>query len=194
MLQELLYKGFLKEEEEILLTIHKHLILIKSRLLKVFALGIVIPALMAWLFPPTLPFALVWAWIGILRIIYVAIDWYYDAWLITNISIIQITWDGFFKKSSTRTEYHHVEGIAYDIQGFWATLWNYGTIVIEKETGNQIMFEHASNPKKKVEQMLVYQDHFVTQKNIRDHRTLKGLVTDLLGHHFKTHVLGKKKP
>lgn len=193
MIREWIYKSFLKEGEEILFTIHRHPILEFPRFLKVLVLGIVIPMFIAFLFPPTIPFAILWGWIGLLRLLYNTLDWYYDSWLITNVSILQIVWDGFFKKTSTRTEYHYIEGIAYDIQGFWATLCNYGTIVVEKETGNQILFEKAWRPKKRVEQMLAYQDLFVTQKSLRDHKTLKGLVTDLLSHHFQTQVLAKKK-
>lgn len=189
MIREIFFKGFLKEDESIHVVIHRHIFFLKRILVRDLFFGIFLPLGVWFLFPQTLLFVVIWAWFGLIRFLYDFIGWYYDAWLVTNISILQIQWDGFFKKSATRTEYHHIESIGYEIKGFIGTLLNFGTITIEKETGGQIMFLNAAFPKKKVEQMMQYQDLFVTQKNIRDHRTLKGLLTDLLSHHFSEYGL-----
>jgi hypothetical protein len=193
MIREWLYSGFLNDDEEILLVVHRHLKVESVNFLRILVLGIGVPVFFYWLFPQVLPFAAVWAWLGFMRLIYGFFDWYYDAWLVTDISIIHVTWDGFFKKSGTRTEYHHIDSIGYEISGFFATLFNYGAITIEKETGNRISFDNAASPKKKVDQMMQFQDHFVTKKNVRDHKTLKGMMTDMLGHHFREHLSKKDK-
>jgi hypothetical protein len=181
-IQDILFKNFLQDDETIELIVHRHIIFLKRRSVKIITFGILAPFLMWWIFPQTLYVAIAWAWIGFMRMVYEWLDWYYDAWVITNISIIHVQWDGFFKKSAVRTEYHLIESIGYEINGFWATLLNYGTITVEKETGNTIVFEKASHPRKKTEQMLVFQDYFVTQRNLRTHKTLKGMLTDLLHH------------
>lgn len=194
MIRELFYKGFLKEEEIIHVVVHRHFFFAIPHLSRDAFFGMLLPLALWFFIPQTLIFAAVWGWLGLLRFLYDLIDWYYDAWLVTNVSMLQIQWDGFFKKSSTRTEYHHVEAIGYEVKGFWATVFNYGTITVEKETGLQIVFKEAAFPKKKVEQMMQYQDLFITQKNIRDHRTLKGLLTDLLSHHFSEHGFPEESP
>lgn len=193
MIREFFFKSFLKEDEQVLLVIHRHMITAFPEFFRVVLFGLLIPAVVYWLFPQTLIFTAVWAWLGVMRFIYSFFDWYYDSLLVTNVSILQIVWEGFFSKSAERTEYHHVESIAYEIKGFWPTILNHGTIVIEKETGNLITFEKAVSPKKKVEKMLAFHEYFIAQKNLRDHKTLKGLMTDLLSHHFKEHMFTKQK-
>lgn len=185
MLRELFFSSYLKENESIYIVIHRHPIIFFKDLIRIIFFGLVLPALLYLFFPQTLIFAALWGWLGFLRLIYWFIDWYYDVWLVTNISIIQIEWQGFFNKSATRTEYHNVESVTYEVKGFIPMLFNYGTIIIEKETGNQIILQDAVSPRKKVEQMLKYQDLFVTQKGLRDHKTLRGLLTDMIHHHFK---------
>lgn len=184
MLQNLFYRGFLNENEVIHVVVHRHIFLSLGTFLRDILFGILMPAALWLLFPQAVWFAGVWGWFGMLRIVYDWVDWYYDAWLVTNISIIQVEWDGFFKKNATRTEYHHVESVGYAIEGVWGTICNFGTITVEKLTGATISFTGAAFPKGKVEKMLKYQDNFITDKNLRDHRTLKGLLTDLLSQHF----------
>ena len=193
MIREFLFRSFLKEDEEILLVIHRHPVTVFSKLLKVFIFGILIPVVIWWFFRDTVLFVGIWGWCGFMIFLYAILDWYYDVWLVTNINIVHVIWDGFFSKSGERTEYHHIESISYEVKGFWATLLNHGTIVVEKETGNLLTFEKAVTPKRKVEKMLVFQEHFMTEKNIRDHKTLKALMTDLVSHHFKEYIAPQQK-
>mgnify|MGYP001601984748 FL=1 len=132
MVRGLLYRGFLNEGEEILLSLHRHIFLESGRFVKLIIVGVGLPVALYFFFPEAWIFALVWGWLGLMRIVYVWLDWYYDAWLVTNVSIVHIEWDGFFRKAANRSEYHLVESIGYEVNGFWATLLNFGTIVIER--------------------------------------------------------------
>ena len=90
---------------------------------------------------------------------------------------------GFFEKSSSRIEYHTIQGIGYEVKGLIPTIFNYGTIALEKFAGVGSNFDGAVNPKRKTEMLTQAQDEFVNNKNFRDHRTLQGILTDLLQRH-----------
>lgn len=189
MIRDYLYHHYLGEGEKIVFVIHRHIFMELKNFLKVFFFGIFLPAFVWWLFPQTAIFTAIWLAIGMLRFIYEFFDWYYDAWLVTSVSIVEIMWKGFFDKSSTRIEYHIVQGIGYEVKGFWQTLFNYGTIALDKFTGNTSIFEAAANPRKKAEMLTKAQNDFVTNKSFRDHRALQGILTDLLQQHVVQHGL-----
>lgn len=184
MLREFLFRGYLEDKEKIEFVMHRHPILIAGAVMKIVLVGLALPAFVWRLFPQILPVALFWAWLGLMRLVYEFVDWYFDVWLVTNMSIMQIEWSGFFRKTSSRIEYHHVESIKYDVNGFWQTVLNYGMIMMEKITGNVEKFRGVYRPKKVTERLLKYQDNFVMQKNVRDHQTLKTLMSDMLQRHY----------
>ena len=155
-----------------------------------FFFGIFIPLVAWWLFRDIKEialFAAVWLAIGVLRFIYEFFDWYYDVWLVTNASIVEIMWEGFFKKSSTRIEYHIIQGIGYEVTGFGRTIFNYGTIALDKFAGGQSVFDGAISPRKTSEMLTRAQEDFVTNKSFRDHRALQGILTDMLQKHIVEH-------
>jgi hypothetical protein len=160
---------------------------------RIIFFGIFLPLFGWWLFPQIMLFAVFWLTIGFLRFIYEFFDWYYDVWLVTNASIIEIMWRGFFEKSSARIEYHIIQGIGYEVKGFWRTLFNFGTIALEKFTGNPSIFDGAVNPKKKAEMLTKAQEDFVSNKSFRDHRALQGVLTDLLQRHIVEHGLPQEQ-
>lgn len=191
MIRDYLFKTYLAEGEKIQFVIHKHIFLEAKNFSRVFFFGIFIPLFVWWLFPQIMLFAVAWLAIGTIRFVYEFFDWYYDVWLVTNASIIEILWKGFFDKSSSRIEYHTIQGIGYEVKGFLPTLFNYGIIALEKYTGNPSVFSGAVNPKKKAEILTQAQEQFVTDKSFRDHRALQGILTDLLQSHIVEHGVPK---
>lgn len=187
MIRDFLFKSYLGDGEQIVFVVHRHVFLESKSFFKIFFFGIFIPAFGWWLFPQVKIFAAVWLGFGALRFIYEFFDWYYDVWVVTNVSIIEIMWRGFFDKSSTRIEYHIIQGIGYEVKGLMPTLFNYGTITLDKFTGTQSIFDGAVNPKKKAEMLTRAQEQFVTNKSFRDHRALQGILTDLLQRHVVEH-------
>lgn len=184
MIRDYLYSSYLGEGEKIIFVIHKHLFMEMKRFLKIFFFGIFIPAFFWWLFPKTAIFAATWLSIGVMRFVYEFFDWYYDVWLVTDVSIIEIMWDGFFNKSSARIEYHIIQGIGYEVKGLARTIFNFGTITLDKFSGSPSVFDGAVNPKKKAELLTKAQDDFVKDKSFRDHRALQGIMTDMLQRHI----------
>lgn len=187
MIRDFLYGGYLADGEQIQFVIHRHIFMQAKHFLRILFFGIFLPLFFWWLFPAIRAFAMVWLGIGLIRFIYEFFDWYYDVWLVTNQSVVEIMWEGFFKKSSARIEYHTIQGIGYEVTGLLRTLFQFGSISLDKFAGNASVFDGAVNPKKKSEMLARAQEQFVTNKNFRDHHTLQGLLTDLLQHHVVKH-------
>ncbi len=171
----------MNEGEKIYFVAHTHPFLHYGTLFKTLLLGIALPLGFNVLMPP---FQLIWyAWIALggFMFIYKLLDWYMDAWIITNIGIVDLQWDGFFKKSSTRIEYHTIEGITYEIQGFWGAILNFGNIMIEKMgTGTIVTLDNVAFPKKVEREVLHYQDKFVRHRNLKDETALKDLLVQMV--------------
>lgn len=122
-----------------------------------------------------------WAAIGTLIFLYEIMNWYLDAWVITNHGIIDLQWNSFFDKSSTRIEYHTIEGITYQIKGFWGTIMNYGDIMVERlGTGTIVTLESVAFPKKVEREVLHYQEKFVRKKNFKEETALKDMLVGML--------------
>ncbi len=187
VLRDYLYGSYLAEGEKIQFVIHRHIFMQCKDFFRIGFFGIFLPLFGWWLFPKIMLFAAVWLSIGVLRFGYEFFDWYYDVWLVTNASIVEIMWKGFFEKSSARIEYHIIQGIGYEVKGFWRTLFNFGTVALDKFAGVASVFDGAVNPKKKVEMLTQAQEQFVTNKSFRDHRALQGILTDLLQRHVVEH-------
>lgn len=182
-MRDFFYRGYLGEGEHIVHVIHRHIFMQSKDFLRIIFFGLFLPFFFWWLFPQIALFASIWLAIGMIRFFYEFFDWYYDVWLVTNVSIIEIMWQGFFEKSSSRIEYHTIQGIGYEVKGMLRTLFNYGSITLEKFAGNPSVFDGARGPKKKSEMLAKAQEDFVTNKSFRDHHALQGILTDLLQRH-----------
>jgi hypothetical protein len=119
--------------------------------------------------------------------IYHIIDWYFDAWLLTNQGVVNIEMGGIFSKSSTRVEYHMIEGIGYKVHGFFGTVFNYGDITVDKlGTSTSVVLLDAPNPKKIEKKVMYYQEKFLRSKSIRDHNALKNMLAEMIAYHVQT--------
>ncbi|PIQ78192.1 hypothetical protein COV82_01700 [Candidatus Peregrinibacteria bacterium CG11_big_fil_rev_8_21_14_0_20_46_8] len=186
-MRDFLYKGYLAEGEEIIFVIRRHFAIEAVIFLKLGFFGIFLPLFAWWLFPQITLFAAVWLGIGGIRFLYEILDWYYDVWLVTNQSIVEIFWQGFFQKMSQRIEYHIIQGIGYEVNGVLPTLLNYGNIQLDKFTGNPSVFKNAWKPKRNADMLTKAQDDFVSKKSFRDHRALQGILSDMLQQHVVQH-------
>jgi len=101
--------------------------------------------------------------------------------VITNQSLIDLQWVGFWNRSSTRIEYHTIEGVTYEVNGFWAVIMNYGDISIERlGVGQPIGLKAVSFPKSVEREILNAQNEFMRNKNFRDHQSLKDLLSNMM--------------
>ncbi len=183
MISNFLFKSHLEEDESIRYVAHRHIFTEWRHLMKIIITGIGLPVLFYLLFPLA-PFKYVWmGWggIGLIKFIYEIFDWYFDAWVITNLSVIDVEWQGFFNRTSTRIEYDGVAGITYNIKGFWGTVLNYGDVSLEHFIStNSVVLQNAARPKKVERQILSAQGEYMNNKTMSDHEALKQMLVNML--------------
>ncbi len=184
----LFFGGHLDEEgEEIMEVFHRHPIVFFIDSYKVWLFGVIMPAGFYYLIPEAWKFSALWASLGVIGLIYYFIDWYFDAWLLTNNGVIDIERNGLFDRSSTRVDYHMIEGVAYRINGFWRTILNYGEITIDKlGAQTSVVLVDATAPKKIERKIVKYQERFVNEKSYRDHNALKGMLSEMIAYHVQS--------
>ncbi|MFC1600261.1 hypothetical protein ACFL3T_04500 [Patescibacteria group bacterium] len=188
--REYLFQDYLEDDEKIYFVGHRVIFIMFRDFARIIAIHGVLPFI-GWLFFPNLFWIAVGVGVlGIIRMLLVVQDWFYDCWLITNMGIIGVEWTGFFDRTSDRVEYQSIEGISYKIKGVIPTMFNYGNITLAK-LGNQthVKLKAAYNPKRIEKNVVKYQDKFLTKKNFTDQEVLKQLLSELVATHVQEHGL-----
>lgn len=182
-----MFKSHLDPTEEILEVCHRHPLVMSKDMVRVLFFGFFVPLFLYYLFPEGGVFFLLWGAISIVKLMYVLLNWYHDALLITNISLLKVAWYGFFNRTSARLEYPNIEGLTYSIQGFRKTVLNYGDVSISHSSGSvAIHLPDAINPPRVERLVLSYQEKFVSDQSLKDSQSLKNLLITMLRHHAKT--------
>jgi hypothetical protein len=182
VLNDFFFRRHLDEDEEILTVVHKHW-LIGFKFL--------------WL--PTLIFIAVWSVLYFVRTEYVIygialgaggvgiwwirnfMDYYLDAWIITTKGVIDLEWHGWFHRKSARVLYSDVQGIGYEINGIWGTLFGYGEMALEKiSTGTSINMPYVSRPRRIESVVLQAMESYMLQKNLKDAKTVQGILAEFV--------------
>lgn len=187
-INKIIFAKHLEEGETILYAVHKHWVEILKPTLEVAFFGFVLPwtlyligfnsKLFLWL-------AIIWSAIAYLHFLGILLDWYADTWLITNMSVITIQWNGFFSNLSTRSSFTDIEGASYEIKGFFPTVFRYGNMTLRVMSGSNFSLVNVSNPKQAELALARCQEQFVTQRNIQDTNSLKVLLSDLVAHQVR---------
>lgn len=186
------FTRYLDDGERIVDIVHRHILVYKVNAAKTSFFGITIPIILYLFFPQAVFFFVIWIAIGGVGLLYHFVDWYFDVWLLTNFGVIDIERDGFFTVTSTRIDYHMMEGVSYTIKGFWKTVFNYGDITLDKiGAKTSIVLKDAANPRKVERQVLEYQERFVSEKSVKDHQALKDMLSGMIAYHMQN---GKVSP
>lgn len=185
-----LFKGHLEEGEEIFEIVRKHWFVMYSSFMKVLMIGFAVPIVLYLVFPVSFFFWMMWVWcfLGLLKFAYAICNWYLDAWLLTNMAIIDVKWDGFFKRSAQRIEYQSIEQVSYAFNGIWQTIYNYGTLQIQ-QPGGVTSIDDIEKPKEVASHISKYQEQFVSGQKFEDEESLKDILTGLIKRHVKRHGL-----
>lgn len=182
MLANLTYRSHLNPGEKILYVAHTHPFTLYTDFIKNLFFGLLLPGLFYLMMPPLWIVWAAWASMGAITLFLFFLDWYFDALLVTNQSLIDLQWEGLWNRASTRIEYHTIEGVSYVKNGFWSVILNYGDISIERlGVGRPVGLASVSFPKTLEREILQAQNEFMRNKSFRDHQTLK----DLLGNMVK---------
>ena len=179
MLDSFLFAKHLEEDERVAVIVHKH-----------WLIGL------KFLFWPTLSFLLSWATLFLVldqKIIFYIValwsmwsivwwlryffDYYLDAWIITNMGIIDLEWHGWFHRQSTRVLYSDIQGVSYEINGVLGTMLRYGTINVEKiSTGSVFSLTHVSRPRSVEAMILKNMEAYLHSKNLKDAKHVQELL------------------
>jgi len=182
ILDEIVFRSLLNKGETIQYVGHVHPFVIYPTLFKVLIFGVLMPAVGYYLFPLQ-PFLMVWAaWAGCGAILfcYRVLQWYMDAWIVTNYGVIDHEWNSFFDQATTRIEYGNIEGISHEIKGFWGTILRFGNLQIEHMSGEPISIDKVASPRKIERSIVSHQNNFTRRQNFEDHGKLKDMLVNLL--------------
>ncbi|MEI8230366.1 MAG: PH domain-containing protein [Candidatus Peregrinibacteria bacterium] len=177
-----LFNRHLDDDERITLYVHKHWLLgVKVLFWPTFAF------LAGWFFlyaapiRPVLLICTLWSIGSIVWWIRNFLDYYLDAWLITDHGIIDVQWFGWFHRSSTRILYSDVQGVSYEIKGIAATFLRYGTIAVEKiSTGSAVSLEKVPHPRAIEAEILKNMENYLHSKNLKDAKRVQDILANVI--------------
>lgn len=186
ILADYLFQQYLDEGEKIVTVVHRHPFVLFKGLFPIALLGLALPLFLWYLFPDFIMLFVLWIVVSLVRFFRECMIWYHDVILVTNMSLIDVYWYGFFDRSSTRLEYNMMEGVTTEIRGFRRVLFNYGTVSVQRGGGtNPLVLRDAMNPRRAERKIMEYQEEFLNKQNIEDSESLKNLLTQMIRHHHK---------
>jgi hypothetical protein len=188
-----LFSRYIDEGETIVDVAHKHILVLKLDAAKSVFFGLIMPIFLMVIFPVYTFFFALWALGGVFAFLYHVYDWYYDAWILTDHGVVDVQRDGFFDFTSTRIDYHMIEGISYTIKGVLQTIFSYGDITIDKlGTNTRVILHKAKSPKHLERKVMKFQEKYVSDRSIRDHDALKGMLSEMIAYHVQSSKIKSK--
>jgi hypothetical protein len=177
-----LFYRHLEDDEPLYMVVHKHWIF---GLKELFFPGIAFIGTWWFLYlAPILPiaYAMLIADVAIgVWFIRNFLDYYLDGWIITDRSVIDVEWHGWFHRQSTRIDYSSIEGVSYDIQGVLGTIFRFGTVSIERiGSGKCVSLDHVKDPRDVESIILACQDECIRTKNLKDSSAVKDIIAEIV--------------
>ncbi len=188
IIEKFIFGKHLEEGEKILYSVHKHWVEIFRSVIQVGFFGLVLPwGLYAMGFNTVLFFwlAIAWSVFAYIRFFYILIDWYCDVWLSTDMGLISVEWKGIFRNSATRIGYEDIEGVVYEINGFWGTVLGYGNLTLRVNSGNNILLKNAKKPKDAELALARLQSDFLNKKGMESSDGLKEILSQMVAQHMR---------
>jgi len=194
-LNQRLFKKHLEDDEVVLLYVHTHWRLGMMRLFWPSVAFVV-----SWSFLVVAPFLMIFYIVAVasmLSLVWWArnfLDYYLDAWLITNQAIIDVQWHGWFHRSATKILYSDIQGVTYETKGISGTLFQFGTISVEKvSTGSTVSMENVSKPRLIATAILQNMEQYLHSKNIKDAKHIQELLSSVVSRELSLNELKSKK-
>lgn len=130
-----------REGEEVIYVFRRHILTtIKGFLWMILLMGIgVIPHFM-W--PGDSNMFIVWlifAAVGLIGLGYSLTLWYFSFYVVTNQRLRQTRQKGIFHKSVVDLELSSIQNMSFGVNGLFATIFNYGAILIQTEAGDLVI-------------------------------------------------------
>lgn len=186
MLNHRLFARHLEDDEHVARIVHKHW-LVGLRFLALPTLSFVA----AWAVlsvrhtPAVLIIVGTWAALSLIWWVRNFLDYYLDAWIVTDHGIIDLEWIGWFHRQSSRILYSDIQGVSTEICGIAATLLRYGTVSIEKiSTGSTVSLSHVPRPRQVESVILKNMEAYLHTKNLKNAKHIEELLSQFVAQHI----------
>jgi len=129
------------EGEEIILVFRRHIIAMRKGFYMLL-IPFVIASIPALIWPGELKWlyvALGGLVLGGVLFFYHWIGWYFTVYIITTERLRQTSQSGLFGKSVIDLDISKIQNISYNVPGFTAEIFNFGTIVVQTYVGDLIL-------------------------------------------------------
>jgi len=139
-----------ESDEEIIEEIRRHPIVLMAPFFKIFV-GFIIVVLIFIIFKATAIFSIAffsWFIFGGIYGIYHYFIWKKDAYIITDSRIIVREQKSFFSKEVSEANLGDITDVIYKVKGFWATLFNFGTIKVQTASSDPLKLIKVPKPYK----------------------------------------------
>ena len=102
------------------------------------------------------------------------LSFYYDIYIVTDESIIDVSQQGFFGRKIVQISLLRVQDVSSNIQGLFPTLFAYGNILIETagEQTQNLLFEQVPNPQE-ISAKIIELHHKLIEVEGRHHQLLE---------------------
>lgn len=181
-----IFQRYVEEDEKIIEIINKHWFIEFKNFVKGIIIGFLLPFFVWTLFPVFKYICILWSIIWIVRMIYDLCDWFLDAWLLTDQSVVGVEWNGFFSQSSNRIDYSTIESVGYEVKGFFKTLFKFGNVSIQQPGGN-VVFTDINNPKFVAKRIGEVQEEILHSKGLTDEANLRDILARIVKGHIESH-------
>ncbi len=184
IIAQTLLREYLDDGEKIRHVAHRHPIIHIAECVSVLFFGFAIPIFL-WQVTTSLEIVLgIWMGIGYIYFMLVCMKWYYDCWVITDSSVIDVKWQSFWERKVSRIEYDWIGGISMKQPNFKSVLFRYADLEIDKGGSESVKLESVMAPRK-VEKLIVsIRDHTVDTKKKQDEDAIKDLLYSLVKRHI----------
>jgi uncharacterized protein YheU (UPF0270 family) len=118
------------------------------------------------------------------KILGVFFNWYYNAIVMTNESLIFVNWKKLFHRSFVRIDFHNLDEIEVETKGIKSFILNYGILKFQKiNGGGEVIFSNANHPSWTSKVIEKYREEIIDNKNFTEESALKNLLSQMVQRH-----------
>jgi len=143
-----------RESERVESVLFKHWYMLALPLLKALGITVLslgIPIWLHWssfIFSYGLSTILYYGWLvfWIAYMVYAYTNWYRDRFIVTSERIVDVDQRGLFSRKVSEVELIKVQNITHTVEGPAATMFNFGTVIIQSAGANDVVLDRVADP------------------------------------------------
>lgn len=118
------------------------------------------------------------------RFLYLLYIWYRNAWLLTNLGLLKVSWNGPYVLNTTRIEFPDIAGFGFASSGIFQHFTGKGNVQVELVNGSVIEFENQRSPRTIVKMLSELRLENLRQRKWVDEDGLKELMTGIVSKYL----------